>query len=1003
MQRYPEYTRKRIAQLAQRIGKLIYSDRRPIADLMVSGPTDRISWAAAHELTDWRAAKLGDQFGPSWATFWFRGKVQVPPQWSGRRVDLQWISHSEATLWIDGQSVQGLNWAHGQRPDAVLLNNAQGGETLEFVIEMACNHPFGAYPQIAEPADGRYANSSPYVLDKAEIAAFDPEAWRLYYDFYVLQQLESELSKDGETISKSFAGELLFELNRFANVFDPADRGTWAEASGILTQLYQRQNADSTHELSAIGHAHIDTAWLWPLAETDRKCVRTFSSQMAYMEEYPQYKFACSQAYQYARIKQINPRLYQRISRFVKKGQFIPVGGTWIEPDCNIPSGESLCRQFLLGQRFFQREFGVRCREFWNPDVFGYNGQLPQIMNQAGISRFLTQKLSWNWFNKPQHHSFTWQGIDGSTVLTHFPPADTYNATAEVGELRKNARDYKDHDRSRHSLMLFGYGDGGGGPTKHMLEILHRAQDLQGLPRTNLRSSDEFFDVLEKDIKQRPVIIGELYFELHRGTYTTQAATKRANRKSEFLLHDIEFLSVIAAKQHGFSYPSADLEQLWQIVCLNQFHDILPGSSIGEVYQDSQRQYEHVHERGSALRAEAAQAIVGKKSARGFVPINTIGFARDQVAMLPNGELVFVSAPSYGIGKIVEPPDQVIVRTTDHSKITLENRYLRAELNGDGSLGSLIEKSSGRESLAGPGDFKIYDDLPSNWEAWDVEPQMQETEKNLAPATSMKITIKGGLRGEVEIQRPVGRNSAMTQTVRLDANARRLEFLCDVDWNETRKMLKIAFPVNVTALNATYEMQYGTVERPTHFNTSYDLARFEVPGHKWSDLSEHGFGVALLSESKYGFSTFVNTMRMSLLRATKHPDPEADIGKHHFAFALMPHKGWRESGVVAESFRFNVPLVFAPGATAPRCFASVDDPNLVLDTIKKAEDSDGVVVRLYETHGGRGTARLKIDLPYSAAVSCNILEEDAHGLPIGKDRAIELPYRPYQIISIKLM
>ena len=424
-----------------------------------------------------------------------------------------------------------------------------------------------------------------------------------------------------------------FELNRFANIYDEENRATWKSAAEILSPLYKHRNATQTHELSAIGHAHIDTAWLWPLAETWRKCVRSFSTATRYMDEYPEYRFSCSQAYQYEIIQQQNPDLYARIKAKAKTGQWVPVGGTWIEPDCNIPSGEALMRQFLYGQRFFEEE-GIRQalaqREILEPRCLRL--QWPTSPDHASCGgsreRFLTQKLSWNRFTRPPYHTFTWEGIDGSRVLAHFPPADTYNANASVQQLRHNVANYKDHDRSRHSLMLFGFGDGGGGPTKQMIENLLRAKDLQGLPRTKMRSSDEFFDLLEKDLPEdvRPTVIGELYFELHRGTYTTQAANKRDNRKSEFLLHDVEFLSAIASKSANgnsrgathprFSYPTNELDRLWKILLLNQFHDILPGSSITLVYEDSKEQYADIRKSGDKLRTDAMQAACLAKKCR---------------------------------------------------------------------------------------------------------------------------------------------------------------------------------------------------------------------------------------------------------------------------------------------------------------------------------------------------------------------------------------------------
>ncbi|HKD35973.1 MAG TPA: glycoside hydrolase family 38 C-terminal domain-containing protein, partial [Pirellulales bacterium] len=717
-----------------------------------------------------------------------------------------------------------------------------------------------------------------------------------------LQQLAAEEPKD---LDKTWAGLLLQELNRLANVYNAADRTTWPAAAAILRPLYEHRNATTVHELSAIGHAHIDTAWLWPLAETKRKCERTFSSQLAYMDEYPDFKFVCSQAQQYEWIKERNPDLWRRICEKVKAGQWIPVGGTWIEPDCNIPSGESLCRQFLHGQRFIRREFGVTCREFWNPDVFGYNGQLPQICRLAGINWFLTDKLSWNRMNKPPHHTFIWEGIDGSELFTHFPPAHTYTAVVTIAQLRENARNYKDHDRSRESYLLFGHGDGGGGPTKAMLETLRRVKDLEGVPRTTIRTPTEFFERLEKDNIDRARVVGELYFEYHRGTYTSQAAVKRGNRKSELLLHDIEFLATAASLENSkYVYPAAELDDLWKTVLLNQFHDILPGSSIGLVYEDAARDYERVAEEGGQLRVVAAQVLIGN-SGNEIAVINTLGFLRREVVSLPSGRFAVAVAPAYGIGRTVEERSSVAAseltataKTCGSDTVILENAHLRATFGTDGGLKSLIEKSTGREALAGMGNqLLLYADEPLAWDAWDVDPQHLETVTACPAAESCRIVETGSpLRAEVVFERKVGAASGMRQTVRLDADSRRLEFHCQCDWHESHKMLKVAFPVNVRAMNATYEMQFGSVERPTHFKTSFDLARYEVPGHKWSDLSEHGFGVALLSDCKYGYSTFGNVMRLSLLRSPKHPDPEADMGHHDFAYAIMPHAAnWQDA------------------------------------------------------------------------------------------------------------
>jgi alpha-mannosidase len=1009
MQRHENYTRWRIQQQVERIRDLIYADHRPVQNMQVAGPVDRIGYAEAMKLA-YRPCALGEQFGPPWSTFWFQLRSAIPQEWAGQRVDLLWNTHSEGTLWIEGRSIQGLNgapkaWTHDGRPDAMILEQARGGETVELAVEMACNRIMGLMGWQAD------APRSDIWLAQADLARLDRQAWDLYHDYLTLQSLEQEQVNPKNPLDKTWGGLLLSELNRFCNLFDAEDRSTWASAGEILKNLLRQRNAQITHHCSAIGHAHIDTAWLWPLAETYRKCVRTFSTQTRYMDQYPEYKFSCSQAQQYAWIKERNPDLYQRIMAKVKTGQWVPVGGTWVEPDCNIPAGESLCRQFLVGQRFFEAEFGKRCREFWNPDVFGYNGQLPQIMNLAGIRRFLTQKLCWNTFNPPHTQTFNWQGIDGSEVLAHFPPADTYNAQVQVAELRRQAFAYHDTDRSRHGLLLFGHGDGGGGPTLRMLEQLRRVGDLLGVPPTQTRSSDDFFELLEQDCTDRLTVIGELYFELHRGTYTTQAAVKAGNRRAECLLHDAEFLAASATALGAAEYPAAELDRLWQLTLLNQFHDILPGSSIGLVYEEARRDHAEVAASADRLRQTAAAALVGAL-ARGDaggsavdLPVNTIGAARAAVTAPPQGALAYVEAPAYGVGHAVACPDKVSVQRSEQT-VVLENRHLRAVLNTGGALVSLVHKATGRETLAGPADLELYRDDPIQHEAWDVEPQDLETAKPCPPAESCTVSLDNPLRAEVTLQRRIGRASSMTQVVRLDAAARSLEFHNRVDWHENRKWLKAAFPVTVRAMSATYEMPFGNFERPTHYNTSFDIARFEVPGHKWMDLSEHGFGVSVLNDCKYGFSTLGHTMHISLLRATKSPDPQADMGLHHFAYAVYPHAGgWREAGTVAEALAFNIPLLWSRGsarAAAQEALLTVDDPNLVLDTVKRSEDGKGTVLRLYEAHGARGTARVQVALPFLSAAYCNILE-DTLGPAKVTGGNIEVPYGPYKVISLKLV
>ena len=941
MIRHPEYTRERLAQTAQRLRAAIHPETVPPDELLVAGPVDRIPYAEAQRL-EYRPAEAGERLGPLWATYWFRIGATVPAAWDGRRVELLWASRAESTLWIDGRAVQGLHGVEpSQRPDATVAWPARGGERLELEVELACNGLFGRLDH-------------PPEVERCELALVDEDAWQRYFDFEVLRALEAS-----DALEPGFGGYLREELNRFCTSGDDT----------ILARLLAHRNGTRVHRVSAIGHAHIDTAWLWPIAETRRKLVRTFASQTRYMDEYPEYRFACSQAQQYAWIEESEPDLWARIRAKVDAGQFVPVGGTWVEPDCNLPSGESLLRQFVHGQRFFEDRFGSRCREFWSPDAFGYCGQLPQLMRLAGIDRFLTQKLSWNKFNRPESHTFVWQGIDGSEVLGHFPPADNYNSDVSVDEVLKTSREFKDHESSGRSLLVFGFGDGGGGPTRAMLENLRRMHDLQGLPRVEPSTSDAFFSALEAEETERPTVVGELYFEYHRGVYTSQAFVKRGNRTCEQLLHDAEFVAAARGED-----TAADLDRLWKLLLLQQFHDILPGSSIGLVYDDVRRDFGELE--------SSLHGLIGE----GDALVNTVGVSRREVF---DGRMV--EAQPFADAQPVDAHDEVRV-----DGLLLENAHLRVQLAGDGRVVSVVEKDTGREALAAPGNIlELYEDRPVNFDAWDIDPSHLETRRECPPADRVEVLSGGPLRAEVAFERRVGEASTLRQVVRLDAGARRLEFHTTVDWHEEHVLLKACFPLAVHAPNATYEAPFGYAERPTHYSTSWDRARYEVPGHRFADLSEHGFGAALLTDSKYGYSCFGNELRVSLLRAPKSPDPDADMGSHEFAYALYPHAGgWREGGVLAEAIRFNAPLRRTAGVGAS--FASVDDPNLVLDTIKR----DGpLVLRLYEAHGGRGTAHVRLREPFAHARLANALEEPYADVQVADD-ALVLPYLPHQVLTV---
>lgn len=1007
---HSEITLRRIETAVEEIRTQLYSGHRPLDELTVFRTKDRIAYAAAMN-GPFVPAQIGERIGELWDTAWYHIKFKTPDIFNGKEIVFLWDgAGAEGCVWLRGEPVQGLNNEpytmrvggnitsplKDGRTDFVLSKSAKAGEEFDFHVEAAANGLYGVKDYHMRDKDSRE-----YFLRQAEVAVFDRGAWELYWDAAVLCQTMQNLPTDSPR-----RGQLLEGLNAFVNALVLEDRATWAGARKLLAPLYAGKNATSQHNLSAVGHAHIDTAWMWPLSETKRKCARTFSTALNYFDEYPDYKFACSQAQQYAWMKEHYPGLYARIKEAVKAGQFLPVGGTWIEPDCNLPSGESLVRQFLYGQRFFMREFGIRCTEFWNPDVFGYSAAVPQILAQCGIKYFLTQKLSWNQFNKPANHTFYWEGLDGSRVFTHFPPADTYNADFTPWQLIDNVKKFKNHDRASESLYLFGYGDGGGGPTKSMLEVAKRARDLDGLPRTEIRAPEEFWKRAEADCTDLPVWSGELYFELHRGTYTSQARNKLLNRRCEFLMREWEFLAAVqfAQDKTGAAYPHEAIEECWRVILLNQFHDIIPGSSITEVYRDSDRDYERVAQTARKAIAGYQPATPEKDKVR---VTNFLGANRREVVETRSGELAIVEAPScgYRVQTLDASVDTPVTLREEDAGFVLENHLLRARLGRDGRVASLIHKESGRETICstGAGQLALYEDKPLFWDAWDLDVFHLEKRFALPGAVSARVIQRDALRVAVEFEYVFSR-SKLRQVIRLDALSPWLEFVNHIDWREKSKILKAEFDVNVRAPEATYEIQFGHVKRPTHFNTSWDIARFEVCLHRWMDYAEHGFGVAMLNDSKYGGNVHGSRMALSLMRSSNDPDPLADRGEHEFRYALMPHAGaWQEAGVQQAALNFNAPLSVVPdtGANHAESFFRVSNPGIVIDTIKKAEDSDALIIRMYEAFGGRREFTLETSLPLTQAVLVNLIEEECGALQL-RDGRVSLEVTPFKIVSVKL-
>lgn len=997
LQKHSDLTRQRIIKFMANgsLWSLVHPERVPVSLSAFTAP-GRITYAEAMR-GRYRPIKPGHCFGPEWSTHWVRVEGRIPAHWKGREVRLWWDSHSEACVWVNGVPRQGLtgsgltgwdtNLKEPIRAEYSLTRAARAGERITCYVEVACNQLFGfdmGAKQVGQ-------------LREAELVWFDPEAWDLYIDFMTVAEMMRQIPGN-----QPRGAQALYAANAFLNHYDPDDRGTWPKARRWLQDYLGARNGDGQHTTHAIGHAHIDTAWLWPLAETRRKCYRSFSSVLRLMEAHPNFVFACSQAQQYAWIKEEQPALYKEIKARVKKGQFVPVGGSWIEPDCNIPSGESLVRQFLYGQRFFKREFGQYCRGFWNPDVFGYNGQLPQIIRGAGLEWFLTQKLSWNQINKPDAHTFWWAGIDGTRVLTHFPPADTYVGDASIKEMLFQTQNYKDLDRSNDSVYLFGFGDGGGGPTREMLARLERLKDIDGVPRVKFTPPDEFFKTLEQNSQPLVEKVGELYLEYHRGTFTTHAAVKRNNRRAEEMLQFVECLSAMT----GGAYPRRALDRAWEILLLNQFHDIIPGSSISEVYEDAARDYAALFAELAPLKERALRKLAKGVGPRWLV-VNTLDRPRREVVQGPDKEWGIVTVPACGYAVCepeTTPSHPVKVRETQAS-IWLENEMVRVRLDRKGRCRELVDKQTGRSCLAGPANrFRLYEDKPANYDAWDVEVYHHEKCMGEPVADECRVVEATPLCAAVRFFYTLSPNSRLVQTVRVDAARPLVEFETEVEWHETQRLLKVEFPTIIRAEQATYEIPFGHVQRPTHYNSSHDLARFEVCAHRWADLSEPSAGLALINDCKYGHSAYRGVLSMSLLRAPLYPDPQADRGAHTFRYALCPHSGdWRAAGIPVLAAAFNHSLEIRPTRRSPtaQSWMSVDHPAIRIDTIKQAEDSSDVVVRLYEMHGGHVETTLTTFTPITRAWQTNLLEEERQALKIRRG-TVPLEFRPFELKTVCL-
>ncbi|PZF53334.1 alpha-mannosidase [Curtobacterium sp. MCSS17_008] len=1033
----------RIARLVRdRIDPAVHRRSAPVTIDAWQVPDEPVPFAEA-VAAEYTPFRVGDAWGGRpWGTTWFRVRGTVPEDFGTApgttvelRVDLGFTKRqpgfqAEGLAWrTDGSTIKGIE----PRNDTVPVEVGPGG-SFELYVEAAANPDIGGDDfQGATPLGSRStAGSDPiYSLRALELVERDDTVWELQQDVWVLRGLMAELPTDGTR-----GADVLRVLERAADALDPDDvAGTAADARAVLAPALAVPASAAAHRAVAVGHAHIDSAWLWPVRETIRKCARTFSNVLDLMDQDPDFTFACSSAQQYAWIRDGYPSIWARIKQRVAEGRWIPVGGMWVESDTNLPGGEALARQFVAGKRLFLEEFGVDTPEAWLPDSFGYTGALPQIVRAAGSKWFVTQKPSWNETNVIPHTSFHWEGIDGSRVLTHLPPADTYNSDVSAADLHRGERGNKERGVANTSMLLYGFGDGGGGPTREMVAAARRQHDLDGSPRVDLGTPAEVFEELEQSLPEPAVWSGEMYLEFHRGTYTSQIRTKQGNRRSEHLLREAELWAATASVRLGVEYPYDELEAAWRTVLLQQFHDILPGSSIAWVYENAEAEYARVAAVLGGLIGDATTALAsGGAPALAGVGASATAFAGDGGALLDGprdpdavgtgggaavGTVVRFNASPVAAGGVTAlggsvgdegeavPP----VRSGDH--FVFDTGVVTATIDADGHVVSFVDHATGRDAVA-PGSsaaqYTVFRDTPNQWEAWDIDRAYQRSGTVLSAASVSVVD------DALVVERPFGSSSVTTRYSAV-AGQPELHIETEVEWHERQKLLKLAFPLDVRASVASSEIQFGHIDRPTHQNTSWDMARFETSAHRWVHVAEPGFGVAVANDSTYGHDITRSTrpdggtttlVRESLLRAPTFPDPHADQGHHVFRTVLRT--GASVLDAADSGYRLNLPVRSVPGNAVVEPLVTVSSPQVFVEAVKLAEDRSGdVVVRLYEASGGRA-ADVGVDFGFDVAgvEAVDLLER-----PLGAGsrlssasweagEAVVLTLRPFEIVTLRV-
>lgn len=1021
---------ERIKKWINVLRKDIYT---PLEELKLEGFTtiDRLSLDEALS-REFKPMSKGEKWGKEWEYLWLRSKFTIPKEAEGKAIIMNINVGGEDALYVNGEEfgARRHDWVRDdihRISDNYLTKSAVAGTEYELVIEAYAGHEdtgFDYGPVLAGEYKKRPSGELRTYIGDCSFGIWNEDAYQLYMDVKVLWELLQKLPE-----SSLRYNDIWSALKDFTTIVDfeqSAEKRNqdYLKARERLATVLQCKNSVTTSQFYAFGHAHIDVAWMWPLAETERKVLRTFAAQIRHMENYPEYRFLQSQPHLYRVVKELYPKLYEKIKQKVKDGQWIPEGGMWVEPDTNISSGESLIRQFIHGKRFFKEEFGVDSKMLWLPDVFGYSAALPQIIKGCGIEYFSTQKIWWNYNGGETfpYNYFNWVGIDGTSIPT-FLHVD-YNSDISPGTVidRWNNRAQKYDLRS--FLQPFGYGDGGGGPSRDYLEYIRRENDLEGCPKVKNAHPLEFF---ENEAPPADNYVGELYLQCHRGVQTTQAKTKKGNRKSELGLREVEFWGAIA-KFNGYEYPLDTVDELWKQVLLCQFHDILPGSSIKRVHEEAEALYESVLSNLDSIEGKIKETLVEKS--KDLTVLNSLSFERTAYVKLPegfegasaggkrlpvqktdDGIIAEVQLPACGTVTLkadepAEVPKEVSAYLTDGGAV-LENNLLKVTFGRKGEITSILEKQTGRELVASVcNEFKMYKDIPCRWEAWDIDSNYEFMPVELDENAEFEVVSDGSLQAILRIKRKIN-NSYLTQDVIIKRNSARVDFDTTINWNELHKLLKVGFSVSYHSDEALHEIQFGYLKRPNHRSRQYDYDRFEVVNHKWTAITEADRGFAVLNDCKYGVNVLGNTINLTLLRSPFSPDPEADRGEQKFVYSFYAFNGsFKDSGIIQQGYDLNCPVRTVAGSREDGSMLLIDKDNIILETLKPAEDgSSDYVIRLYESIRTATSSVLKIKLPCKKVYACNMLEEDCVEIPFEfKDgfAVVPLDFRPFEIKTLRI-